>query len=120
VITPVIKLQATWPLLMLSTNKKADDIRINKEVVQAEKLLKEYLYMKEFPNFIIHSATKLSEDLKFVYDKTIENKTEVKNMMTKFREENDSYNAKVSKEVDAKLEKLHQEILNMKDEQTKF
>jgi hypothetical protein len=105
---------------MLILNNKADDVRINKEVVEAEKLLKEYLYMKEFPNFIIHSATKLSEDLKYVYEKTIENKADMLNMMAKFKEENDNYNHKFSSEVDTKIETLHQEILNLKEEQDRF
>lgn len=100
--------------------KKVADIRINKEVVEAEKLLKEYLYQKEFPTFVIQSSLKLSDDVKYIHELTKKNKIEFQQMMESFRKETEEKSSIFDRQVEQKIEILHQEILNMKQEQTKF
>ena len=100
--------------------KKVDDIRINKEVVEAEKLLKEYFYMKEFPSLIISSTNKISEDVKFLYEMVKQNKAELQDELKKQKIENEENSKIFEKSVDSKIEVLHQEIMKMQEEQLKF
>ena len=100
--------------------KKVDDIRINKEVVEAEKLLKEYFYMKEFPSLIISSTNKISEDVKFLYEMVKQNKAELQEELKKQKIENEENSKIFEKSVDSKIEILHQEIMKMQEEQLKF
>jgi len=100
--------------------KNASDIRINKEVVEAEKLLKEYLYQKEFPSFIIQSALKLSDDTSYLHDLWKQNKIDFSAMMSQFKIENAEKTQVFEKSIDEKLEVLHQELINMRHEQSRF
>jgi tRNA isopentenyl-2-thiomethyl-A-37 hydroxylase MiaE len=100
--------------------KKVADIRVNKEVVEAEKLLKEYLYQKEFPSFVIQSSLRLSDDVKYLHELTKRNKTEFQQMMESFKKETEEKSKIFDRQVEEKIEVLHQEILAMKHEQTKF
>ena len=100
--------------------KKVDDIRINKEVVEAEKLLKEYFYMKEFPALIISSTSKISDDVKFLYDMVKQNKAEIQQEFETFKIDNEEKSKAFEKTVDSKIEVLHQEIIKMQEDQVKF
>lgn len=100
--------------------KHVADVRINKEVVEAEKLLKEYLYLKEFPDFIVQAALRLNDDIKYVHELTKQNRERMHTLMDEFRTETQNNSKVFEKSVEDKIEVLHQDLLQMKSEQTKF
>mmetsp|Transcript_287 Transcript_287/g.284 ORF Transcript_287/g.284 Transcript_287/m.284 type:complete len:151 (-) Transcript_287:974-1426(-) len=106
--------------LGVEVKKDADDVRINREIVEAENLLKEYLYMKDFPSLIVTSANRICEDVRYLHDQVKQNKSEADQAMEDLKEENKLASEALVKTVDARIEVLHQEILKMKEDQAKF
>ena len=83
-------------------------------------MLKEYLYFRQFPNFIMSSAIRLNDDIKYVHEFTKNSKVEMQNKLEESSKKMDNNFKAFEKTIDDKLEILHQELLNLRDQQTKF
>ncbi|CAI2361008.1 unnamed protein product [Moneuplotes crassus] len=98
--------------------KKADDTRALQG--SQDKLLKEFLYYKEFPSFIMSSVLRLSDDIRYTYEETQKNNAEFKKMMDSLKNELKAESKTFENKIEEHIETLHQSLITSKDEQAKF